>query len=89
MVADLDADRAIRDVCTVAVESEIRGRILIVDDNASNRDLLGRQLVHDGHTVAEAEGGEAALARLESEDFDLILLDLMMPDINGYEVLSG
>jgi class 3 adenylate cyclase len=87
MSGAVEAVRAIRDVATVAVESNIRGRILIVDDNASNRDLLGRQLVRAGHTVAEAEGGEAALARLESEDFDLILLDMMMPDISGYEVL--
>ena len=44
MSGAVEAVRAIRDVATVAVESDIRGRILIVDDNASNRDLLGRQL---------------------------------------------
>jgi adenylate cyclase len=64
-----------------------RGRILVVDDNAANRDLLSRRLVRAGHDVVEAEGGVAALALLDQETFDLVLLDLIMPDITGYEVL--
>jgi adenylate cyclase len=65
-----------------------RGRILIVDDNAANRDVLARRLTRAGHDVIEAEGGQAALARLEQESFDLVLLDLIMPDVSGYEVLA-
>jgi len=64
------------------------GRILVVDDNASNRDLLFRRLSHDGHHVSKAASGRRALEILGVEDFDLILLDLMMPDLNGFEVLE-
>jgi len=55
------------------------GRILVVDDNASNRDLLLRRLSHDGHSVSKAASGRRALEILRVEDFDLVLLDLMMP----------
>jgi adenylate cyclase len=64
------------------------GRILVVDDNASNRDLLFRRLSHDGHHVARTDSGRRALEILEVEDFDLILLDLLMPDLNGFQVLE-
>jgi class 3 adenylate cyclase len=64
------------------------GRILVVDDNASNRDLLFRRLSHDGHYVARADSGRRALEILEVEEFDLILLDLLMPDLNGFQVLQ-
>ena len=83
----IEAVRAIRSVAGGPIGPEVRGRILIVDDNASNRDLLGRQLARAGHTVANVDGGHAALDRLAGEEFDLILLDMMMPDISGYEVL--
>jgi class 3 adenylate cyclase len=64
------------------------GRVLVVDDNDSNRDLLRRRLVHEGHEVVVAASGLEALALLEEEGFDLILLDLLMPDMNGVEVLE-
>ena len=64
------------------------GRILVVDDNASNRDLLFRRLSHDGHHVTRAESGGRALDILALEEFDLILLDLMMPELNGFQVLE-
>jgi adenylate cyclase len=59
------------------------GRILVVDDNASNRDLLFRRLSHDGHQVTRAESGRRAVEILAVEEFDLILLDLLMPELNG------
>jgi adenylate cyclase len=62
-------------------------RVLVVDDNASNRDLLSRRLQRQGHTVLQAEDGAHALALVEKEALDLILLDLMMPGISGYDVL--
>jgi phosphoserine phosphatase RsbU/P len=62
-------------------------RILVVDDNASNRDLLCRRLQRQGHTMLQAEDGASALALLQKEALDLVLLDLMMPGISGYDVL--
>jgi DNA-binding response OmpR family regulator len=63
------------------------GRILVVDDNDSNRDVLSRRLTHEGYEVFKAENGEKALASLKAQPTDLILLDVMMPEIDGYEVL--
>ena len=63
-------------------------RILVVDDNVSNRDLLSRRLQRQGHTVLQAEDGTIALAMVEKEALDLVLLDLMMPGISGYDVLT-
>jgi class 3 adenylate cyclase len=80
------AVRSIRSV-TVPIAAEICGRILVVDDNTTNRDLLVRQLARSGHDMQQAEGGSEALARLERDHFDLILLDLMMPGMSGFEVL--
>ena len=62
-------------------------KILVVDDNASNRDLLSRRLVREGHQVTMAESGSEALALTAAADFDLVLLDLMMPGMSGFEVL--
>ncbi len=64
------------------------GRVLIVDDNESNRNLLSRRLRLDGHAVVTAESGAATFAILEEQTFDLILLDLLMPVMNGLEVLA-
>lgn len=63
------------------------GRILVVDDIPSNRLLLSRRLSRDGHDVVEAEGGQQALDILQDGDFDLVLLDLVMPGMDGYQVL--
>lgn len=62
-------------------------RILVVDDHESNRDLLVRRLERDAHTVTTAADGEEALSLVQEQTFDLILLDLMMPGISGYDVL--
>ena len=62
-------------------------RLLVVDDIASNRDLLSRRLRREGHQVETASDGASALDRLVSEEFDLVLLDLMMPGMSGFEVL--
>ena len=61
--------------------------ILIVDDNATNRDLLSRQVLAQGYQVATAADGKQAIAMIETGAYDLILLDIIMPEINGYEVL--
>jgi adenylate cyclase len=62
-------------------------RILVVDDNASNRDVLERRLTREGHQVACAANGAAALELVVRQEFDLILLDLIMPEMSGFEVL--
>jgi len=64
------------------------GTVLIVDDNAINRELLTARLAHFGCTPVGAENGEAALTRLREGDIDLVLLDIMMPGTDGYEVLK-
>jgi class 3 adenylate cyclase len=66
----------------------VASRILVVDDNASNRDLLSRRLQREGYRVTSVEGGAAALTMIAAEGFDLVLLDLMMPGMSGFEVLS-
>ena len=66
----------------------VPSRILVVDDNAANRELLSRRLLRDGHLVTTAEDGTIALNLAESESFDLVVLDLMMPGLSGFEVLS-
>jgi two-component system response regulator HydG len=62
-------------------------RILIVDDDAGVRYTLRSVLEGAGHSVEEAEDGEAALARVERESFDLVLTDLRMPKMDGLELL--
>ena len=64
------------------------GRLLVVDDNEMNRDMLSRRLERQGHAVIMAENGRQALEKIRSEPFDLVLLDIMMPELNGYEVLE-
>lgn len=64
-----------------------RGHILVVDDYRTNRLKLSLGLKQQRHTVAEAESGRQALEMLRTESFDLVLLDIMMPEMDGYEVL--
>jgi class 3 adenylate cyclase len=80
--------RTIGPPAAIAVQADLCGRILVVDDNAANRDLLERQLTREGHDVAQVSHGLAALEYLQRKPVDLILLDLMMPEISGYEVLT-
>ncbi len=70
-----------------AREKSQSSRILVVDDNTSNRDVLERRLTREGHQVATAANGTSALALVATETFDLILLDLIMPEMSGFEVL--
>ena len=62
--------------------------ILIVDDEELNSELLKRKLVDDGHHITVASNGKDALELTKIEKFDLILLDIMLPDINGVTVLE-
>ncbi len=69
--------------------AEIQGRILAVDDNRLNRLKLARGLELQGHSVALAEDGRQALDMLKAEPFDLVLLDILMPELDGYQVLEA
>lgn len=62
--------------------------ILVVDDNEMNRDMLSRRLKRQDYDVVMAEDGEKALELLQAHNFDLVLLDIMMPKLSGYEVLE-
>jgi len=64
------------------------GNLLIVDDNKVNRILLSRGLEQDGHKVEVAENGRLGLEKLRAGSFDLVLLDIEMPEMNGYQVLE-
>ncbi len=68
--------------------SEDCGLLLVVDDNEMNRDMLSRRLARRGHTVHVAEDGHLALAMIEQTRYDVILLDITMPGIDGIETLS-
>ena len=71
-------------VLQVAIQSS---RILVVDDNAANRDVLERRLTREGRKVTTAASGSEALDFVAKHGFDLILLDLIMPEMSGFEVL--
>src|SRR3981081_4632034 len=63
-------------------------RILVVDDVADNRAILLRRFQRHGFEVTEADSGLKALELIESQEFDLVLLDVMMPGIDGVETLK-
>ena len=68
--------------------AEAGARLLVADDNKVNRLLLARSLELQGHRVALAENGRVALEMLRAEDFDLLLLDMEMPELDGFQVLE-
>jgi class 3 adenylate cyclase len=66
----------------------LRGSLLVVDDDAGNRDMLARRLTRLGHRVCAVASGEEALDLLRAQPFDAVLLDLVMPGLDGYQVLT-
>jgi DNA-binding response OmpR family regulator len=71
-----------------ALFERLIGHVLVVDDQRANRDMLARGLLRQGHHFALARDGRQALDMLASGAFDLVLLDIMMPEMDGFEVLS-
>jgi adenylate cyclase len=65
------------------------GKLLVVDDNRVNRLLLTRGLEQHGHSVETAQNGRQALEMMRAGEFDLVLLDIEMPELNGFEVLEA
>ena len=70
------------------MSAPVPGIILIADDNRVNQLMFGRGLEGEGHTVAFAEHGAEALELLRGQRFDLMLLDVLMPELDGYGVLE-
>src|SRR5438093_1317490 len=71
----------------IAAKQPIAGTVLVVDDNEADRAVLSRRLRRQGHTVSLAENGRQALEKLRARGFDLVLLDIVMPEMDGFEVL--
>ena len=65
-----------------------KATILYVEDNSDNRKLVRRVLEVEGYAVVEAQNGHEAMARLESESIDLALMDINMPEMDGYTLTS-
>ncbi len=70
-------------------ESPQRLRILLAEDNAVNRELTTHILAKRGHTVAVAANGKLALEALETQVFDLVLMDVQMPEMDGFEATAA
>jgi adenylate cyclase len=68
--------------------SQYSGNLLVVDDDAMNRDMMARRLHRSGYTVTTAENGRVALDLLKQRSFDLVLLDIIMPELNGFHTLE-
>ena len=64
------------------------GRILVVDDDPLNREMLSRRLQKMGFKIREAENGNRALDELKQRPFDLVLLDIIMPELDGFRTLE-
>ena len=63
-------------------------KLLIADDEKNIREMIGKYAIHDGHEVVLACDGKQALELFEKEDFDLVILDVMMPEMDGFETLK-
>ena len=68
--------------------TQMAGRLLVVDDNDLNREMLSRRLQRRGFEVVMAADGYEAMQQVDNDQFDLILLDILMPGISGLEVLE-
>lgn len=76
------------DSCEIGTMKANQHKLLVVDDIAANRDLLTRYFNARGFMVSEADSGTSALAMIRQEQFDVVLLDIIMPIMDGIEVLK-
>ena len=66
----------------------LQSTILVVDDSRTNLEMLSRRLERQGYATVKAESGREALQKMRTQEFDLVLLDIMMPEMDGYAVLQ-
>ena len=88
MVKPIDRDRLRALLSRYREPATATRRALVIEDDPDTRAWLGRRLREEGWSVAEAENGRVALARLAEAPVDLVLLDLMMPEMDGFEFLD-
>jgi CheY-like chemotaxis protein len=89
LLKPVDRERLLGVVSTYRPTAESAATILVVEDDLSTREMLRRLLEREGWQVVEADNGEVALGRVAERRPDLILLDLMMPKMDGFEVISA
>jgi two-component system sensor histidine kinase/response regulator len=83
-----EAELPVQSEAAAPSTDDVRGHLLVVDDDAANREVLCRRLERQGHDVQTASSGRDAMRILGETAFDLVLLDIMMPEMDGYEVLG-
>ena len=71
------------------METNVQGNVLVVDDDRNAVDILNRLLTKEGFTVQCAHGGREAVAIATSQPVDIILLDVMMPEMDGFQVCEA
>lgn len=71
------------------METKLEGNVLVVDDDRNAVDILNRLLTKEGFTVLCANGGREALALAAAHTVDVILLDVMMPEMDGFQVCEA
>lgn len=85
--ASVKALRTTQSSATKTNHSKV-ANVLVVDDNGANCDLLCRYIIRQGHQVTPVSSGSHALTQIKTGVYDLVLLDILMPEMNGYEVLE-
>jgi serine phosphatase RsbU (regulator of sigma subunit) len=85
---DLNTDHLLTGFTSNDPRSTPEYKILVVDDSAINREILAAQVQAEGYQVATAKDGKQAIQMIQTGTFDLILLDIIMPEIDGYQVLQ-
>lgn len=73
---------------SATASNTIEGHLLVADDDAANREMLARRLQRQGHRVTLASSGLEVLRLVRTQQFDLVLLDMIMPGLDGYQVLT-
>ena len=87
--AEVELEMALRDIDYRLPHTRSgQRRLLVAEDDDPMRKLIVRELEADGYVVAEARNGREALEQARAEDFDLMVLDLVMPDLSGWDVLQ-